>query len=77
MNECFEIDYNLTDALRYSKQYSIAPSVVLETWRGVLEDEDHLPDNWLRGPEVLVGIAPEGSQRSPSPPIVGRRGRNR
>ncbi|KAJ7913072.1 RnaseH-domain-containing protein [Mycena leptocephala] len=77
INERLKIDRNLTDVVRYGKQYYFAPSVVLETWKGVLEDEDHLPDNWLRGPGVLVGIAPKRSQRSPSLPPVGRRGRNR
>ncbi|KAF8181344.1 hypothetical protein K438DRAFT_1601803 [Mycena galopus ATCC 62051] len=76
INERIEVDRNLTNTLKYGKQYSIAPSVVLETWRGVLKDEDLLPDNWLGGPEVLVGIAPDRSRRPPSPP-VGRRGRNR
>ncbi|KAJ7718045.1 hypothetical protein B0H16DRAFT_1666704 [Mycena metata] len=51
-------------------QYSIAPSLVRDTWKGILEDEANLPENWLRGPEVLVGIAPVRSQRPPPPPAV-------
>ncbi|KAJ7744622.1 hypothetical protein B0H16DRAFT_1322072 [Mycena metata] len=70
INERLEIDRSLTDQLRYGKQYSIAPSLVRDTWKGILEDEANLPDNWLRGPEVLVGIAPVRSQRSPPPPAV-------
>ncbi|KAJ7441168.1 hypothetical protein B0H11DRAFT_2204861 [Mycena galericulata] len=66
INERIEIDRNLTNHLKF----------VLETWKGVIKDEDKLPDDWLRGPEVLVGIAPKRSLRPPSPP-VGRRGRNR
>ncbi|KAJ6571484.1 hypothetical protein B0H19DRAFT_937691 [Mycena capillaripes] len=76
MNERLKFDRDLTDRLRHGAQYSIAPSLVLDTWRGVLEDEEILPNDWLRGPEVLVGIAPNRSKRSPSRP-VGRRGRNR
>ncbi|KAJ7154163.1 hypothetical protein C8R46DRAFT_839212, partial [Mycena filopes] len=53
INERLEVDRHLTDHLRYGKQFSIAPSLVLETWKGVLEDEIKLPENWLRGPEVL------------------------
>jgi ribonuclease HI len=76
MNERLEIDRNLIDKSKYGKQYSIAPSLVLETWRGVLENEEIQPEDWLRGPEVLVGIAPHRSHRSPSQ-VVGRKGRNR
>ncbi|KAJ7458711.1 hypothetical protein B0H11DRAFT_1693074, partial [Mycena galericulata] len=56
INERIEIDRNLTNHLKFGKQYSVAPSLVLETWKGVIKDEDKLPDDWLRGPEVLVGI---------------------
>ncbi|KAJ7668756.1 hypothetical protein DFH06DRAFT_982886 [Mycena polygramma] len=76
LNERLEIDRNLTNQMRFGKQYSLAPSLVLETWRGTLKDEDKSPDRWLSEPEVLVGIVPIRSLRSPSPP-VGRRGRNR
>ncbi|KAJ7744328.1 hypothetical protein B0H16DRAFT_1664035 [Mycena metata] len=70
INERLEIDRSLKDQLRYGKQYSVAPSLVRDTWKGILEDEANLPENWLRGPEVLVGIAPVRSQRSPPPPAV-------
>jgi ribonuclease HI len=76
MNERIEVDRNLTNTLKYGKQYSVAPSLILGTWRGVLKDKDQMPDDWLREPEVLVGIAADRSRRPPSPP-VGRRSRNR
>ncbi|KAJ7711656.1 hypothetical protein B0H16DRAFT_1667730 [Mycena metata] len=57
-------------------QHAIPASVVLDTWKGSLLNENELPPQWLREPEVLVGILPIRSRRSPSPP-VGRRGRNR
>ncbi|KAJ7439302.1 hypothetical protein B0H11DRAFT_1640505, partial [Mycena galericulata] len=56
INERIEIDRHLTNKLKFGKQYYIAPSLVLETWKGVLKDEKELPEDWLRGPEVLVGI---------------------
>jgi ribonuclease HI len=73
MNERLEIDKSLTNKLKYGKQHTLAPSLVLETWGGTLLGEDELPDNWLREPGVLVGIAPKRSRRSLSPPS-GRQG---
>ncbi|KAJ7435160.1 hypothetical protein B0H11DRAFT_1756412, partial [Mycena galericulata] len=70
INEHLEIDKNLTNELKFGKQYSLPPSLVLETWKGTLNDEKTLPDNWLNEAEVLVGIAPLGSRRSPTPPVV-------
>ncbi|KAJ7502314.1 hypothetical protein B0H11DRAFT_2155249 [Mycena galericulata] len=52
INERIEIDRYLTNKLKFGKQYFLAPSLVLETW-GVLKDEKELPEDWLRGPEVL------------------------
>ncbi|KAJ7699841.1 hypothetical protein B0H16DRAFT_1348916, partial [Mycena metata] len=76
INERLKIDRNLTNQMRFGKQHSLPPSLVLETWKGTLLDEDKLPPLWLREPVVLVGILPIRSLRSPSQP-VGRRGRNR
>ncbi|KAJ7714014.1 ribonuclease H-like protein [Mycena metata] len=67
INERLEIDISLTNEMKFGKQYSLKPAVVLETWRGTLENEGNMPRNWLRQPEVLVGIASKGSQR-PLPP---------
>ncbi|KAF8173025.1 hypothetical protein K438DRAFT_1611225 [Mycena galopus ATCC 62051] len=33
----------------------LAPSLVRDTWSGVLDDEDKPPENWLKGSRVLVG----------------------
>ncbi|KAJ7758247.1 hypothetical protein B0H16DRAFT_1662335 [Mycena metata] len=76
MNERLEIDRSLTNRVRFGKQHAIPASVVFDTWKGSLLNENELPPQWLREPEVLVGILPIRSRRSPSPPI-GRRGRNR
>ncbi|KAJ7698529.1 hypothetical protein B0H16DRAFT_1349472 [Mycena metata] len=76
MNGRLEMDINLTNKLKYGKQHVVTPSLVLDTWKGTLHREGELPDDWLREPGVLVGIASLRSRRSPSPP-VGRRGRNR
>ncbi|KAJ7258285.1 hypothetical protein C8J57DRAFT_1073772 [Mycena rebaudengoi] len=76
INERLSIDRNLTSELKHGKQYSLSIPLVLETWKGTLKDEGVLPENWIRGPEVLVGIEPLRSNRPLSPP-VGRRGRNR
>ncbi|KAJ7750639.1 hypothetical protein B0H16DRAFT_1233857, partial [Mycena metata] len=56
INERLEIDISLTNEMKFGKQYSLKPAVVLETWRGTLENEGNMPRNWLRQPEVLVGI---------------------
>ncbi|KAJ7749050.1 hypothetical protein DFH07DRAFT_775525 [Mycena maculata] len=39
--------------MKFGKQYSLAPSLVLDTWRGRLNNEEKLPKHWLREPEVL------------------------
>ncbi|KAJ7174703.1 ribonuclease H-like protein, partial [Mycena filopes] len=67
MNDRLEIDVSLTNDIKFDKQYSLKPALVLETWRGTLKNEGSMPRNWLRQPEVLVGIASKGSRRSPAP----------
>ncbi|KAJ7926971.1 hypothetical protein B0H13DRAFT_1599033, partial [Mycena leptocephala] len=76
MNEHLEIDINLTNKLKYGKQHSLSPTLVLDTWHRTLLDKNTLPDDWLREPRVLVGITPKRSLQSPSLPI-GWQGRNR
>ncbi len=51
INERLEIDRSLTNELKFGKQYSLPPKLVLDTWRGTLENERNLPKNWLH--EVL------------------------
>ncbi|KAJ7927927.1 hypothetical protein B0H13DRAFT_1860965 [Mycena leptocephala] len=76
LNERLNIDRLLTDKLKYGKQASVPRLLVLQTWSKTLKDEDRMPEDWLREPEVLVGMEPKRSRRSPSP-VPGRRGRNR
>lgn len=52
---------------------ALKPQQVTNTWKGILHNEDDLPDDWLRTPTgVLVGIGfPEqvlDSDDSPDPP---------
>ncbi|KAJ7719049.1 hypothetical protein B0H16DRAFT_1796039 [Mycena metata] len=53
MNERLEIDRNLTNHMRFGKQHALPPSLVLETWKGTLFNEDKMPPQWLREPEVV------------------------
>ncbi|KAJ7742028.1 hypothetical protein B0H16DRAFT_1676242 [Mycena metata] len=39
INERLEIDISLTNEMKFGKQYSLKPAVVLETWRGTLEKQ--------------------------------------
>ncbi|KAJ7164546.1 hypothetical protein C8R43DRAFT_878575, partial [Mycena crocata] len=68
LNEKLEIDRALTNRVKFGKQYSVDPLLVLDTWRGSLLEEHKLSRNWLREPEVLVGIVSMRSDRPPSPP---------
>ncbi|KAJ7172888.1 hypothetical protein C8R43DRAFT_821436, partial [Mycena crocata] len=63
MNEKLSIDRALTNKVKFGKQYSVSPQLVLDTWRGFLYEEDKLPERWLGAPEVLVGVAPIRSNR--------------
>ncbi|KAK6974477.1 hypothetical protein R3P38DRAFT_3239325 [Favolaschia claudopus] len=36
---------------------NVSPALVIKTWSGVLFEESSLPRNWLREPQVLVGIS--------------------
>ncbi|KIY48415.1 hypothetical protein FISHEDRAFT_43215 [Fistulina hepatica ATCC 64428] len=50
------LDASMTDRRRYN-QKAIRPTDVINTWSGVLQDEVHLPRNWIRNARFLVGIA--------------------
>ncbi|KAJ7102968.1 hypothetical protein C8R43DRAFT_907040 [Mycena crocata] len=67
INERIKIDRGLTDKFRFGRQYYVQPRIVMDTWRGTLENEKDLPRDWPTEAEVLVGIAPVGSFRPPSP----------
>ncbi|KAF8240553.1 hypothetical protein L208DRAFT_1384337 [Tricholoma matsutake] len=36
---------------------ALTQGIVLQTWSGVLKDEDSLPNNWIWKQGVLVGIS--------------------
>ncbi|KAJ7433401.1 hypothetical protein FB451DRAFT_1064422 [Mycena latifolia] len=69
INDRLNIDCILTNQSKYGKDISIRPSLVLETWRSTLKDEEDLPEIWLKEPKVLVGIEPLNS----SPPATQSR----
>ncbi|KAJ7131804.1 hypothetical protein C8R43DRAFT_1089814 [Mycena crocata] len=69
INEKLHIDRALTNRVKFGRQHAVDPQIVLDTWKGSLFEEEKLPDNWLRAPEVLVGVVSRRSNRSPSPPF--------
>ncbi|KAI0650599.1 hypothetical protein C8Q79DRAFT_900271 [Trametes meyenii] len=54
MRRRLEIDRALTSARLLGKK-ALQDETVLATWRGTLENEGELPENWVKGPGVLVG----------------------
>ncbi|KAJ7718926.1 hypothetical protein B0H16DRAFT_1666610 [Mycena metata] len=75
INQRLKFDCALTNYAKFGKQNSIKSSLVIQTWKSTLMDEDKLPENWTRAPRVLVGTEPKSSPHPPQP--SGRRGRNR
>ena len=65
INKRLTIDRALTDAKRFGKR-SLDSKLVKATWRGCLENETDLPDDWYNLRGVLVGIL------QPRPPGRGR-----
>ncbi|KAF8140910.1 hypothetical protein K438DRAFT_1636758 [Mycena galopus ATCC 62051] len=57
INTALKRDILLTDRIRFGS-LATKKQVVLNTWSGVLLDEDSLPDDWIRSKGVLVGIRP-------------------
>ncbi|KAI0353111.1 ribonuclease H-like protein [Trametes cingulata] len=57
MNRRLKMDALLTQARQCGKK-ALKKQLVLETWRGVLSDEDTLPEDWLSCSGVLVGTPP-------------------
>jgi hypothetical protein len=57
MNHRVSLDQTLTSEKRFEKK-ALSQSLVIDTWKGALEDEQMLPANWIRHNEVLVGIRP-------------------
>ncbi|KAJ7150032.1 hypothetical protein C8R43DRAFT_867180, partial [Mycena crocata] len=58
MNKKLSIDRALTNKVKFGKQFSVDPQLVLDTWRGFLHEENELPERWLGAPEVLVDVVP-------------------
>ncbi|KAJ7643412.1 hypothetical protein DFH06DRAFT_999150 [Mycena polygramma] len=75
INERLLFDRILTNETKYGKHASVSPSLVLQTWGKTLKSEESLPNDWLREPEVLVGVERYEPQRPP-PVLPRRRGRN-
>ncbi|KAJ7185333.1 hypothetical protein C8R46DRAFT_882190, partial [Mycena filopes] len=67
INLRLKFDCALTNHGKFGKQNSIKVSVVLQTWKSTLMDEDELPENWTRAPRVLVGTEHQSSHPPPSP----------
>jgi len=55
INRRLKLDCLLTNRYRYGRK-AICPSLVTQTWWGVLRNQEDLPENWLLNTEVLVGI---------------------
>ena len=54
VNLRLELDRKMTNP-KYEKK-ALNKSLVLGTWKGVLKNEQDLPDDWIREDGVLVGI---------------------
>jgi hypothetical protein len=61
LNYRISLDQMLTSVGRFESK-ALPSSLVLETWKGALADEQSLPANWIRHNGVLVGIC---SRRPP------------
>ncbi|KAG1864352.1 hypothetical protein F4604DRAFT_1517302, partial [Suillus subluteus] len=55
INMRLKFDRLLTDSMRYGKK-AIKIDTVLQTWSGLLNNEDSLLDNWIQQAGVLVGM---------------------
>ncbi|KAJ6523970.1 hypothetical protein DFH09DRAFT_937542, partial [Mycena vulgaris] len=75
MNERLDVDRFLATEHPGDNPNFISPAIVLRTWSRVLYEELELPDNWLREPQVLVGITKKSS-RAPAQASSRRRRRN-
>ncbi|KAJ7090686.1 hypothetical protein C8R44DRAFT_955817 [Mycena epipterygia] len=55
VNQRLQIDKVLANRPIRGKRPALARKVVLETWSGMLDNENSLPADWLQEPRVLVG----------------------
>jgi exonuclease III len=57
MNYRISMDQALTSEMRFEKK-ALSRTLVAETWKGTLDNEQSLPADWIRQSGVLVGIRP-------------------
>ncbi|KAF8218144.1 hypothetical protein K438DRAFT_1444498, partial [Mycena galopus ATCC 62051] len=55
INMALKHDILSTNKIHFS-QLTLKRQTVLNTWSGILWDEDSLPDDWIQSDRVLVGI---------------------
>ncbi|KAF8180956.1 hypothetical protein K438DRAFT_1602199 [Mycena galopus ATCC 62051] len=55
LNQRLQLDNVLARWPFDSNRPRLAPSLVRDTWSGILDDEEKLPEDWLKGSRVLVG----------------------
>uniref|UniRef100_A0A0W0FRJ7 Uncharacterized protein n=1 Tax=Moniliophthora roreri TaxID=221103 RepID=A0A0W0FRJ7_MONRR len=60
INERLNLDRRLTDP-KYERK-ALNQSTVKETWKGIIEKEGALPENWVTNTGVLVDIVSQGLQ---------------
>lgn len=65
LNCRLSLDRSITDKYRFGSK-ALRPDLVLRTWRGVILNEENLPENWIWQSGVLVGILPRRA-RVPGP----------
>ncbi|KAF9464942.1 hypothetical protein BDZ94DRAFT_1160912 [Collybia nuda] len=57
INTCLKLDQLQANHSKYGKK-AMKESLVMDTWSGILMDEENLPKNWIWQSSVLVGIDP-------------------
>ncbi|KAK7683569.1 hypothetical protein QCA50_013407 [Cerrena zonata] len=57
INNRLTLDRAMANPAKFAKK-ALDPDIVLKTWSGVLQNEQDLPNDWIREPEVLVGRGP-------------------
>ena len=64
MNRRLQLERLMTDSTRYGKK-ALKAKLIEKTWWGVLQDQENLPEDWLKmGAEVLVGRGRHTSRRN-------------
>ncbi|KAF9455620.1 hypothetical protein BDZ94DRAFT_1179626, partial [Collybia nuda] len=55
INTRLKLDRLQTNHHKFGKK-ALKESLVMDTWKGILKDEENLPKDWIRQSSVLVGI---------------------